>query len=120
MKVRIITSVCGLGFSYAPKNIVEMPDATAKDWIKRGMAVAAEESENVDFTYKVPETKTKETTNDNGGNGTPLPEDFPVKDWLEENGYDTIEKVKACEDLTVIKGIGEKTAESILSCLAEL
>jgi hypothetical protein len=49
---------------------------------------------------------------------TPLPGDFPCRDLLFSAGYPSIESVAALEDLTSIKGIGPKSAASILEFLA--
>lgn len=49
-----------------------------------------------------------------------LPEDFPARDLLIESGIDTIAKVLQGEDLTKIKGIGNKTAEDIIAAASAL
>lgn len=45
-----------------------------------------------------------------------LPEEMPARELLLEAGYRTISdfKGKLAESLTVVKGIGEKTAEEII------
>lgn len=49
-----------------------------------------------------------------------LPDDFPEKDRLLENGLDSVDKILAHPDLTGIKYIGKKTAEDILKAADEL
>ena len=47
---------------------------------------------------------------------TPLPDDFPGKDALEEDGYIYLESVpKSGADLVQIPGIGKATANRILT-----
>jgi len=40
MEIKITVSIAGADFSYSPGQIVDMPAARAKKWIKRGHAVA--------------------------------------------------------------------------------
>ena len=50
---------------------------------------------------------------------TTLPADFPGLRALHEAGIQTYEQVRAIEDLTSIKGIGNATADAILAHLEE-
>ncbi|MFZ4412448.1 MAG: hypothetical protein ACOYOV_05130 [Bacteroidales bacterium] len=49
-----------------------------------------------------------------------IPDGFPSKAKLIAAGFDTIEKLKSCMDLTSITGIGEVTAQQITDALAAL
>lgn len=51
---------------------------------------------------------------------TDVPEDFPAKEILFNDGYDTIEKIKDCPDFTVLNGIGAATAKLITEYLATI
>lgn len=42
MKVRILTSIASATWSYAPGEIVDMPEKQAKTWIKSGLAAPVE------------------------------------------------------------------------------
>lgn len=50
---------------------------------------------------------------------TPLPADFPARDWLVEAGFSTVDSIadKTSEQLQQIKGIGQATALRILDIL---
>lgn len=50
----------------------------------------------------------------------PLPEDFPGHRPFTEAGIETVEEVRALDDVKEIKGIGPKTAEKIREALAAL
>jgi hypothetical protein len=41
---------------------------------------------------------------------TPIPDDFPHSDILEENGLETLERVAQIEDFTELDGIGDSEA----------
>jgi hypothetical protein len=45
--------------------------------------------------------------------GMPLPEHVPAKAWLEKGGIDTIEELRAVEDLENIKYIGPDRKQDI-------
>ena len=49
-----------------------------------------------------------------------VPDDFPAKEILFNDGYDTIEKIKDCPDFTVLNGIGTATAKLITEYLATI
>lgn len=54
-------------------------------------------------------------------NGTSLPDNFPVRNTLIENGYDTVEKVVvAGETLTKLNGITQAKLKKIAFALNEL
>lgn len=44
---------------------------------------------------------------------SPLPDDFPARAWLAKAGVETLSELRAVEDLTDLRGIGEKRAEQI-------
>jgi hypothetical protein len=50
-----------------------------------------------------------------------LPEDFPGKSVLEDNGYKTLDQVRSLsrEELVALNGIGEKRADAILEALGK-
>lgn len=54
-----------------------------------------------------------------GGEGTPLPEDFPARTILVQHGFDTVEKMQGA-DLLAIPGIGKSYAANIRRALGQL
>ncbi len=42
MKVKMLTAMAGMNFSYRPGQVVDVKDAHGKAWIKAGIAEAAE------------------------------------------------------------------------------
>lgn len=115
MKVIIKTAICGLGFSYACKSVVEMQDTTAKAWIDAGVAEETNDDAKVNFVHAA----IIEPTNEDDSDNCDLPKDLPGREQLITAEILTIEAIKEVDDLTSIKGIGEKTKEQILSYLTE-
>lgn len=64
MRVRILTGIAGPRFSYRRNQSVDLDDATARDWIDRGMAAPFAE---------------------------PAHAPYPVEERGEEQGYETAE-----------------------------
>ena len=117
--VSILQSIAGLNFNYRPGQVVEMPVAKAKNWEKNGLCKIITDADILKTIH--PEDSTK--TGGEGGDGndtSDLPEDFPVRELLIENGLDTIEKVKAFEDLTTIEDIGPARATDVANALLDL
>jgi hypothetical protein len=65
--------------------------------------------------YSEEETAKEETKELYGSaqTGMPLPEHVPAKTWLEKGGIDTIEELRAVEDLENIKYIGPDRKQDI-------
>lgn len=62
---------------------------------------------------------TPETPPPAGGEGTPLPEDFPARSILVQNGLDTVEKLLVA-DWEATPGIGKTYAAKIRTALGQL
>lgn len=106
--VKIKSAMVGNGFSYKKGDIVELSDDRASSYIKHGAAT----EHNPGPDEKVLKTSTEDQS-------AVLPENCPGYDMLIEAGLDTPEKVLAYEDLTMINGIGDTTAEKIREFLSE-
>ncbi len=61
MKVRILTSIASATWSYAPGEIVDMPDQQAKIWIKSGLAAPVKEQGPETAMIEQPEVRTPRT-----------------------------------------------------------
>lgn len=59
MKVKILTSIASATWSYAPGDIVDMPDKQAKTWIKSGLAAPVEERVIETAMVEPSETRTR-------------------------------------------------------------
>lgn len=57
MKVRILTSIASAAWSYAPGDIVDMPDEQALAWIKGGNAAPVEAPKREDAMVEPPEVR---------------------------------------------------------------
>lgn len=73
--------------------------------------------ENPGLRVDLRQAEENATANDGGAEsaGTDLPERFPSRQLLIQNGFDTVEKVKAAtkEQLAAIEGIGEASVQRI-------
>ena len=98
MKIKFIANTGGIGYGYMEHQELVCSDAFGMEMIERGMAImVAQESVN-------------------------LPDDFPGRKILIDNGFETIEeltKLTDAESLTEIKGIGKKLAEQIIAYLSK-
>jgi hypothetical protein len=97
MKIKFIKPTAGIHLAYHQDEEAVVSDAFGMEMIELGYAVmTAKESSD-------------------------LPEDFPGRKVLIENGIETIEEVKkiaTVDQLTGIKGIGKKTAEQIVELVS--
>lgn len=59
MKVKVLTSIASATWSYAPGEIVDMPDDQAKTWIKSGLAAPIETGPEVETAMLEPPEKRK-------------------------------------------------------------
>jgi len=101
--------------------ILRVPENVAASWIKAGYAKKSEDqSEEIatDKTHLFIKKEAQPEQSSAGAGGDTLPDDFPARDKLIAQGIDTIEKVKAVEDLVDLEGIGEATAEKIIEALS--
>lgn len=108
--ILLTTSIVGLTFSFKAGTIVETDDKTAEGYVKHGIAQPHELKEGEiaeKLVLEVPKTDDK----------TALPVDCPSYDLLIAAGLTTIEAVIAYPDLTKIKGIGAKSAKTIVEFL---
>lgn len=48
---------------------------------------------------------------------TGLPDDLPYRTVFDGLGFDSLDAIRAVEDLTSLKGIGKKSAEAVLTYL---
>ena len=55
---------------------------------------------------------------DDSADPKPIPDDFPSAKHLRAAGIDTMEQLQALEDLTTVKGIGDRRAEEIEQAVA--
>lgn len=98
MKVRWVKSGVGIGYGYLEGAESDMTKAQADELLELGYVVQLSTST---------------------GN---LPDDFPGRKILIENGFETIAEIKklTADDLTSLKGIGTKLAESIINALSKI
>lgn len=112
--IKLTTSIVGLTFSFKAGTIVETDDKTAEGYVKHGIAMPHEIKDGEvaeKLVLEVPKTA------DPVVEGTELPVDCPSYDLLIAAGLTTIEAVIAYPDLTKIKGIGAKSAKTIVEFL---
>ena len=94
MKIKFIANTGGIGFAYMEGQEIITSDGFGMEMIERGMAVLV------------------------SPNSVNLPDDFPGRKILIENGFETLEevgKIFDIERLTEIRGIGKKLAEQIIA-----
>ncbi|MFW6084876.1 MAG: hypothetical protein ACODAA_06655 [Gemmatimonadota bacterium] len=98
----------------------EGEDAPVADLADLAAAVSfhAERIASIEERLEALESRENEAGGGDDGAGTPpeggtLPEDFPSRDELVEAGLDTLAKVRAADDLTVVNGIGPARAKEI-------
>jgi len=118
--VSILQSIAGLSFNYRPGQVVEMPVVKAKQWQERGLCKIITDEDILKVIHPESSTEVGGDGGNVGGNPDALPEDFPVRELLIENGLDTIEKVKAFDDLTTIEDIGPARATDVANALLDL
>ena len=110
IKIEFTKGLAGLGYGYTAGQISDVPEKMAIDFIDNGWARIVSSS----FSGGTKKTAEKKE----GSNITAtLPASVPYRELLIEKGLDRIAKVKAHKDLATIKGIGEKSKESILKSL---
>lgn len=112
--ILLTTSIAGLTFSFKAGTIVETDDKTADGYVKHGIAQPHELKEGEiaeKLVLEVPKTAKS------AAEGTELPVDCPSYDLLIAEGLTTIEAVIEYADLTKIKGIGAKSAKTIVEFL---
>ena len=112
-----ITKACVADRFYAPGNR-ELELGVAVDLFKKGKFKF--DDPELNEKYSAPET-VDEADAEYEETSTPLPDDFPGKSQLEEEGISTIEEVKAMkkEDLLKIPGVGEATVTKMAMYLEE-
>lgn len=94
MKIKFIANTGGIGFAYMEGQEIITSDGFGMEMIERGMAVLVSQ------------------------NSVNLPDDFPGRKILIDNGFETLEevgKIFDIERLTEIRGIGKKLAEQIIA-----
>jgi len=93
MKVKWIKQGIGIGYGYFEGDEIDVNDSLAAELTELGYVVAIH---------------TKPTE---------LPENFPGRKVLIDNGFTTINEIKklSVDDLILIKGIGKKLAELIVN-----
>ncbi len=95
MRIKCIKNAAGIGYAYVAGKEYSVPDAMAKELLELGFAIPLE-------------------------NQSELPSDFPGYRALKENGFNTLselKKIASVDQLTEIKGIGEKLAKQIVEKL---
>lgn len=112
----ITTAFVENSFMYAPGER-ELDYKTAVRFRDEGKGNFVDKSDAPDD--EVEETEETEDTGTEGA--TEIPEDFPKREVLIENGYDTMEKIRnaTSEDLLEIEGIGEATLNTIGNAVSE-
>ena len=95
MKVKFIKPGSGFGYAHFAGDITDIDDAAAAKLVADGICAIAEGIEG----------------------GCSLPQDVPFRKILEAAGIADIDALKAVEDLTAIKGIGEAAAKAIAEYL---
>jgi hypothetical protein len=98
MKVKFIKPGAGYGYAHFVGDVTEIDDIEAAKLVADGICAIAEPVEG----------------------GCLLPEDLPFRKILESAGISDIDALKAVEDLTTIKGIGEASAKAIADYLAKI
>lgn len=96
MKIKFIKPAMPLGFAYAEGEQLDCLEPFGKELINSGFAI---EVDNVQGA---------------------LPADMPGREALIIAGFDSLDAVKECTELTEIKGIGKATAENIVAYIAAL
>lgn len=114
--VKITQSCVGINFSYSPGEIVKMPDKEAASFIKHEQA-KAHNPEPHEKVIRHPVSVHNLSENSQVGDKKKLPEDCPNYEVLIEAGLTTVDDVLNHDDLTMLKGIGDATAKSIIEFL---
>lgn len=96
MKIKFIKPAMPIGFAYAEKEQIDCLEAFGKEMVTLGFAIEVDSIEGA------------------------LPADIPGREALIVAGFDSLDAVKECTELTEIKGIGKATAENIVAYLAAL
>lgn len=98
MKVRWVKSGVGIGFGHLEGEEINISEAQANELLELGYVVILSKSADS------------------------LPDNMPGRKILVDHGFETLDEVKklTTDDLTSLKGIGIKLAESIISFIEKL
>lgn len=100
MKIQFVKSTCGIGYAYMEGTTLDCGKAVGKEFIELGYAIELSDEE-----------------------ACTLPKAIPMREKLIEAGITTLDELKEIaniEALEALKGIGKKSAQSIIDFINNL